>query len=169
MESGLVRQRKTHLFERYTASIKWELTAEEYGVFTEFLEREAGGGIAWFEAPLYTVDTLTPHKIRLVNGVFQSSYQSWGGWVVTATADIEKIIFSNKEHYLLLKEIPLEDLVALFNPLEKLVNEDLPEAFKNQDYYWLIKDLPVYELVPLLNDLEKLVNRDLPEAVKNLV
>ena len=131
MESGLVRQRKTHLFNRYTASIKWELTAEEYGVFTQFLEQEASGGVAWFEAPLYTVDTLTPHKIRLVNGVFQSSYQSWGGWVVTATADIEKIIYSNQDYYWLLKDLTIYELATLLNDLEKLTNQDLPEAVKN--------------------------------------
>lgn len=131
MESGLVRQRKTHVFKRYTASIKWELTAEEYGIFTQFLEQEASGGMAWFEAPLFTVDTLSPHKIRLVNGVFQSSYQNWGGWIVTATADIEKIIFSDQDYYWLLKGIESNDLITLLNPLEKLANEDLPKAVKN--------------------------------------
>lgn len=131
MESGLVRQRKTHLFKRHTASIKWELTAEEYGIFTEFLEQEAGSGTAWFEAPLFTVDTITPHKIRLVNGVFQSSYQSWGGWVVTATADIEKIIYSNQDYYWLLKDLTVNELTDLLNNLEKLVNQDLPKAVEN--------------------------------------
>lgn len=130
MESGLVRQRKTHLFKKYTASIKWELTAEEYGIFTEFLEREAGGGVAWFESPLFTVDIIAPHKIRLVNGVFQSSYQSWGGWVVTATADIEKIIYSNQDSYWLLKDLTTYELVILLNNLEKLINNDLPEIVK---------------------------------------
>ena len=131
MDSGLVRQRKTHLFKRYTASIKWELTAEEYGIFTEFLEREAGGGVAWFEAPLFTVDTIAPHKIRLVNGAFQSSYKSWGGWEVTATADIEKIIYSNQDSYWLRKDLTAYELVTLLNNLEKLINNDLPETVKN--------------------------------------
>lgn len=130
MESGAIRQRRTALTSRYRASIKWEMLDEEYNIFLQFLEFEAAGGVAWFETPLCTVSGVSQHKVRLVNGVFHSSYQAWCGWVVTAEVDVEKLITLNEGDYWLVKD----DLIMLgitINVLEQVVNLALPQAFKN--------------------------------------
>lgn len=125
MESGATRQRRTSLFNSYKAEIKWELNPEEFDLFNQFMELEACGGVAWFEAPLYTGGVLMPHKIRLVNGVYNSAYQSWGGWVVTATVDIRQIQNNGEDFYWLAKQNE-ENFWLIANHLEKLVNVELP-------------------------------------------
>lgn len=128
MESGAVRQRRTSLISRYKASIKWEMLDEEYNLFLQFLEIEADGGVAWFETPLCTVSGISQHKIRLVNGVFHSSYQAWGGWVVTAEADVEKLAILNINDYWLVKDDG-SLLSTTIDTMERAVNVDLPQAF----------------------------------------
>lgn len=130
MESGAVRQRRTSLFNSYKANIKWELTPEEFDLFNQFMELEACGGIAWFEAPLYTGGELMLHQIRLINGVYNSSYQSWGGWIVTATADLYKIQSNGEAYYQLAKQDE-ENFWLFANYLEKIVNVDLPKIKLN--------------------------------------
>ena len=130
MESSAVRQRRTTLVNRYKASIKWELLDAEYNLFLQFLEFEANGGIAWFETPLCTISGVSLHKIRLVNGVFHSSYQAWGGWIVTAEADVEKLDYRNADEYWLIKNNP-NMLGITMDIMELVVNTSLPHAFKN--------------------------------------
>lgn len=130
MESGTIRQRRTSLISRYKASIKWEMLDEEYNLFLQFLEIEADGGVAWFETPLYTVSGISQHKIRLVNGVFHSSYQAWGGWLVTAEADVEKLALLNTGDYWLVKDNPviLDITMAI---MEQVVNLSLPHILND--------------------------------------
>lgn len=127
MESGNIRQRRTQLFNRFKASIKWELNPDEFDLFNQFLELEAAGGTAWFEAPLYTRSEVSPHKIRLINGTYQAAYQSWGGWTVTVEADLEKVETYGAVYYWMGKDAE-ENVYSLLLGLEKLVNIDLPNA-----------------------------------------
>lgn len=126
MESGNIRQRRTHLFNRFKASIKWELTPEEFDLFNQFLELEAAGGTAWFIAPLYTNNSIVNHKIRLINGTYQASYKSWGGWVVTSEADLEEIQTNGEGYYWIAKQD--ENLIPIYiDFMETIVNIDLPK------------------------------------------
>lgn len=103
---------------------------EEYNLFLQFLEFEAAGGVAWFETPLCTVSGIAQHRIRLVNGVFHSSYQAWGGWVVTAEVDVEKLALINADDYWLIRNDPAI-LAITMDIMEQVVNSSLPHILND--------------------------------------
>lgn len=123
MQSGRIRQRRTSANQAYQASIRWVFTDEEFDTFKGFLEYEAAGGSVWFDAPLFTGGTVKPHRIRLIDGAYSAEYQSWFGWAVTASADIQKIATpSPRLNYL----YNLPNALKIANIIDQAVNTDLP-------------------------------------------
>lgn len=123
MQSGRIRQRRTSASQAYQASIRWVFTDDEFEFFKGFLEYEAAGGSSWFDAPLFTGGTVNPHRIRLIDGAYSAEYQSWFGWAVTASADIQKIAAPSQGLYYLLN---LPNALNIANIIDQAVNTDLP-------------------------------------------
>lgn len=123
MQSGRIRQRRTSASQAYQASIRWVFTDEEFEVFKGFLEYEAAGGSAWFDTPLLTGGSVNPHRIRLIDGAYSVEYQSWFGWAVSATVDLERLYLPEPTVYYWLQ---MADRLEIKNKLEYAVNKILP-------------------------------------------
>lgn len=123
MQSGRVRQRRTSANQAYQSSIRWVFTDEEFELFKFFLEYEAAGGSAWFDAPLFTGGQVKPHRIRLIDGAYSAEYQSWFGWAVSATVDLESLHIPEPGVYYWLQ---MADRLEIKNKLEYAVNKILP-------------------------------------------
>lgn len=123
MDSGRTRQRKKNTQRYYSAQVIWQFDDAEFSTFKGFLYYEAQDGVAWFEANLFTGDTLIPHKMRLLNGQYTASYTAWGGWAVSATIDLERLYSPEPDVYYWLQ---MPDHLAIKNILEYAVNKILP-------------------------------------------
>lgn len=123
MESGRTRQRKKNTQRFYSAQVTWQFDDMEFSAFKGFLYYEAQDGASWFEANLFTGESLTLHKMRLVNGQYTASYTTWGGWAVSATVDLERLYLPEPEVYYWLQ---MPDPLGIKNILEYAVNKILP-------------------------------------------
>lgn len=123
MDSGRTRQRKKNTQRYNSAQITWQFDDTEFSIFKGFLYYEAQDGAGWFEANLFTGETLIPHKIRLVNGQYTASYTAWGGWAVSATVDLERVNLPEPGVYYWLQ---MSDRLEIKNKLEYAVNKILP-------------------------------------------
>ena len=126
MESGKIRQRRRYVGGRYSVTVQWEMTDEEFKIFQRFVLWGLSSGNDWFDIPLLSSGGVVSHRARIQKGDYQSTYQDYMNWVVKANLDIESIqTYSDEETFLII--YGEENIVKWSNLLYPVVNKNMPE------------------------------------------
>lgn len=91
MESGRIRQRRKFTQGRFSISVEWELTDEEFLLFQSFVYHALNGGTDWFYANFYSGGGQGQHKVRIQKGDYTSTYLDYMHWKVKANLDVEMV------------------------------------------------------------------------------